>query len=141
MATSIALGSPANHILLVLHGGDALPSFRRERLLPRLQELAPGLEQLDADYWYLAEIDGTLEEAELTVLERLVCESRPTAHRSSPPGLLVVPRIGTISPWSTKATDIARHCGLTKIRRLERGTAWFFTGTADPKILAPLLHD
>src|SRR3970282_1438891 len=59
---------------------------------------------------------------------------------------LVVPRLGTISPWSSKATDIARNCGLTGIRRIERGIAYHVSSgasnSADGRArIAPLLHD
>jgi phosphoribosylformylglycinamidine synthase len=60
--------------------------------------------------------------------------------------LLVTPRVGTVSPWSSKATDIAHVCGLRGVRRLERGTLYFIDaaaplGGAELKALGALLHD
>jgi len=62
--------------------------------------------------------------------------------------LLVVPRPGTISPWSSKATDIAHNCGLSEIHRIERGTAYYFSeaggatlGEHQLSLLKPLIHD
>jgi phosphoribosylformylglycinamidine synthase len=52
----------------------------------------------------------------------------------------VVPRLGTVSPWSSKATDIARSCGLARVRRIERGVAWWLPGTT-AEAAADLLHD
>ena len=55
--------------------------------------------------------------------------------------MLVTPRLGTISPWSSKATDIATHCGLGAVRRIERGTAYHLDAAGDIGAILPLLHD
>ena len=62
--------------------------------------------------------------------------------------VLVVPRLGTISPWSTKATDIAQHCGLSGVLRIERGVVYYLkTGSGktlsknEEAMILPLLHD
>src|SRR5690606_27745851 len=57
--------------------------------------------------------------------------------------LLVLPRTGTISPWSSKATDIARNCGLAKLRRVERGIRYRISGVPPAQVptLAAMLHD
>ncbi len=74
----------------------------------------------------------------------------PSASAATPPGqlLLVVPRPGTISPWSTKATDIARNCGLSAVHRIERGIAYYIQKTdgaaltdTETQQLSALIHD
>jgi phosphoribosylformylglycinamidine synthase len=79
------------------------------------------------------------------VLARLL-KYGPSVPVQEPTGrlFLVLPRFGTISPWSSKASDIARNCGLTKIQRLERGIAFYVAGQfsdADAQLIADVLHD
>jgi phosphoribosylformylglycinamidine synthase len=94
---------------------------------------------LSAEHRYFVETAGELSADERRVLERLLDDGSPQAPSASGTLYLVVPRLGTISPWSSKASDIARNCGLSRIRRIERGTAFYVDGAgADP---APLLHD
>ena len=117
--------------------------------MARLRGALPGIASVYAEYRHFAALDADLDGAELATLERLLTYG-PQREAQAPQGelLLVVPRLGTISPWATKATDIARHCGLKKIRRLERGIAWFVrledggVLTADARRqVAALLHD
>ncbi|OGI47411.1 MAG: phosphoribosylformylglycinamidine synthase [Candidatus Muproteobacteria bacterium RBG_16_65_34] len=134
-----------------LAGAPALSAFRRERLLAAMRERVPTLIETHARYWHFAALSGPLAPGERTVLERLLaCGPRADADAPVAEGepLLVIPRFGTISPWSTKATDIARHCGLDKVKRLERGVAWNFVkrdagalAAAEREALAPLIHD
>lgn len=72
-----------------------------------------------------------LAEAERVILEKLLTYG-PTIAEHTPTGLLVLvtPRPGTISPWSSKATNIAHNCGLKQINRLERGIAYYVTADA-----------
>src|SRR5574342_573989 len=127
-------------VVLKLRGARALSDFRLARLLTRIQRIAPGTRRLAAEYWHFADADAEPGAAERALLERLLRYGEP-AERTPPPGerFLVVPRLGTISPWSSKATDIARNCGLSSIRRIERGSA-FFVESAHPAIPG-LLHD
>ncbi|GEN24886.1 phosphoribosylformylglycinamidine synthase [Halomonas cupida] len=111
--------------MLELRGAPALSAFRHARLLATLRESVPEIDTLHAEYVHFADVDGDLDDAELSLLEQLL-DYGPAREASSSEGLLllVVPRIGTQSPWSSKATDIAHNCGLTRIKRLERGIAW-----------------
>lgn len=116
--------------MLELRGAPALSAFRHARLLATLRESVPEIDTLYAEYVHFADVDGDLDETELSLLERLLDYSATgaggageTAPQESL-GMLVVPRIGTQSPWSSKATDIAHNCGLVRVRRLERGIAW-----------------
>ena len=140
--------SPA---LLSLPGAPALSPFRRDRLLKEMQARVPGLTGVTALYWHFAALDGELDARGRALLERLLTygPAADAAHANpSTALLLVIPRLGTISSWSTKATDIAHCCGLKQIRRIERGVAWHFTksdgsalGAAEREALMPLIHD
>ena len=85
-----------------------------------------------------------LDAADREILDRLLRYGpRETVRDADGWLLLVVPRLGTISPWSSKATEIARICGLERIRRLERGIAYRVSGAEEGAFaeIAPLLHD
>ena len=127
----------------VFHGAAARSEFRLERLLDQLRTVVPGVTSLSARYVYLAWFNAEPSGEELERVRDLVGGDYNTENRDSVVSLLVTPRLGTISPWCSKATDIGRNCGLDKLQRLERSTQWEFSGiSADdlPK-LAPLIHD
>ena len=133
--------------LLELAGAPALTPARLARKLEQLRADNPGVTALAAEFVHLVEVEKDLEEADLRTLERLL-RYGPRDQRTAPPGgatrLLVVPRIGTISPWSTKATDIARICGLAArgLRRIERGVVYTVSGAVqDEAALRTALHD
>ena len=135
--------------IISLSGAYALAPFRRERLLQKLRNIVPGINSIDAQYWHFAEVMGELTVQEDMVLQRLTLYGpRQTGDTSKGVTIVVVPRLGTISPWSTKATDIAHQCGLAKIKRLERGIVWYIRCNDDVGLipaqraqLLPLLHD
>jgi phosphoribosylformylglycinamidine synthase len=121
--------------MLELRGAPALSAFRHAKLLAALRARVPEVESLHADYVHFVDHDGELSDDERGVLTRLldygikgegIGEEPARNERVRPEGqlFLVVPRIGTQSPWSSKATDIAHNCGLTRVRRLERGIAY-----------------
>jgi phosphoribosylformylglycinamidine synthase len=130
-------------------GPAALSDFRREKYLQALRVQVPRLRQVYAEYRHFIASTRPLDDAESSVLDRLLRYGPRTAPQG-PQGepLLVVPRLGTISPWASKATDIAHSCGLTSVSRLERGTVWYFKGedaspltTQERTRLLPLLYD
>ncbi|HEX5611173.1 MAG TPA: phosphoribosylformylglycinamidine synthase [Burkholderiales bacterium] len=130
--------------VLKLRGARALSEFRIRKLLPALRAIDSGIGALSAEFWHFVELEGALERADHERLERLLRyghrpdEPQPGAH------FLVVPRIGTISPWSSKATDIVRICGLERVKRIERGTLYAIDrtlGAQDRARVAALLHD
>jgi phosphoribosylformylglycinamidine synthase len=110
--------------LLVLPGAPALSGFRIEKLLARISALEPAVTGLAAHFMHFASLVRPLSEGESRILQQLLTYG-PRAAAS--PGstdaerLLVVPREGTISPWSSKASDIAHVCGLAAVERIERG--------------------
>src|SRR5579859_2985720 len=130
-----------------LLGAPALSQFRLDQLLQTLQARDARVSGLSSRFIHFADVSQELDESELEVLAKLLTYgSRAHQHIDRGRQLLVAPRVGTVSPWSSKATDIARVCGLGHIRRLERGTLYFIEATAllsaaDLRRLSPLLHD
>ena len=148
-----------------LRGRNALSDFRLRRLLSSLQSVVPAITGLCAEYRHFVELERSLTSEQQRVLDRVLtygpsvdsvdaslvvagskhAESKKNANRQM---LLVVPRLGTISPWSSKATDIARSCGLENVQRIERGIAWYVRSRDDRALdpvdrdaLLPLIHD
>ncbi|HEX7416698.1 MAG TPA: hypothetical protein VF315_01480, partial [Steroidobacteraceae bacterium] len=133
----------------LLPGGAALSPFRIAKLLERLRALEPAITQLSAGFVHLVDAARALSVAEQAVLRELL-QYGPQAALPAPAArgelLLVTPRPGTISPWSSKASDIARVCGLAAVQRIERGIAYRIEagaplGSQRLTALAPLLHD
>ncbi|HEY6457793.1 MAG TPA: phosphoribosylformylglycinamidine synthase [Steroidobacteraceae bacterium] len=112
--------------MLELQGRAALSDFRIAKLLSQLQALESGVESLRSRFVHFAEVSAPLTVADQQLLTQLLTygprgEPQAPAAGAATQVLLVVPRAGTISPWSSKATDIAQVCGLTAVRRIERG--------------------
>ncbi len=133
--------------MLELAGGPALSGFRIEKLLAELRRFEPSVRRANVRYHHFVELRRGLTAPERTVLERLL-DYQPEAEAPPPVGglLLIVPRPGTISPWSSKASDIAHVCGLDAVRRIERGRIWRVDAERPlhPErlaALAALLHD
>ncbi len=108
--------------ILALPGAPALSGFRIDKLLERLRRLEPAVRAVSAQFVHFAALARALTAQERERLERLLSYG-PRAggvHDGGQP-LWVVPREGTISPWSSKATDIAHVCGLEAVHRIERG--------------------
>jgi phosphoribosylformylglycinamidine synthase len=134
--------------MLILRGAPALSSFRCQKLLANIQQIAPKVTWVSSEFVHFANLEAPLTDAQMQVLEALLTygpKSESGSKANSESGLfLVVPRLGTISPWASKATDIAKNTGLSMIKRLERGVAYFVKGdvsAADRKSIASLLHD
>jgi phosphoribosylformylglycinamidine synthase len=112
--------------MLQIPGAGALSAFRITKLLSRLQALDPRVTALESRFEHFVALDRALTPAEHTVLEGLLTYG-PRIESAAEQGgetLLVVPRQGTISSWSSKATDIARVCGLDAVQRIERGISY-----------------
>jgi phosphoribosylformylglycinamidine synthase len=131
-----------------LFGSAALSPFRRQKLLADMQAVVPSITEVHAQFIHIAATREELSAREEEVLKRLLTYGpKLEADALVEIDALVVPRIGTISPWATKATDIAHHCGLTKLIRIERGIGWHFVsdggaiGEAQQQALLPLIHD
>jgi phosphoribosylformylglycinamidine synthase len=157
--------------LLKLRGRHALSPFRVAKLHAALAAARSGsrISVVHAEYWHFVEIDRELDASERETLD---CLLRYGAHdpragepHDTPAGdaqdarsdnasvdrgelFVVVPRPGTVSPWSSKATDIATNCGLSAVRRIERGIAYRVETAGNEPLddtnraaLLPLLHD
>jgi phosphoribosylformylglycinamidine synthase len=132
-------------------GGKALSDFRIQQLLPRLKAVHPKIAGLAARYVHLVAGDHAPDAGERERLAALLTYGEPFDGAADGPLLVVTPRLGTVSPWASKATDIAHNCGLA-IRRIERvveyrvqmASGWLSKATLEPDQLAAiaaLLHD
>ncbi len=126
--------------------------FRVAKLLEALAHLRPehAIVGIGATFWHFVELARPLAAHEAATLARLLTYGPEPAGERTAPGqeFLVVPRPGTISPWSSKATDIARNCGLDTVLRIERGIVYRIASVGDAPLAAadraallPLLHD
>jgi phosphoribosylformylglycinamidine synthase len=112
--------------MLELRGRAALSVFRLSKLLSRLKLLEPRVLGLESSFVHLIDAATPLSEDQQRLLETLLTygpalQPQPERAGAQPQVLIVVPRAGTVSPWSSKATDIAQVCGLAAVRRIERG--------------------
>ena len=134
-------------VVSYLRGVSALSGFRVEKLLQKAAALGLPQADLKSEFWYFvhstADLDGAAVEKMQALLEAKRVENVPQVSE----GLhlfLITPRIGTISPWSSKSTDIAHNCGLDGVERIERGMAVYVSGSLHDKERAQwasLLHD
>jgi len=135
--------------MIEIGGGSALTPARQQKKLTLVRRANPGIRALSASYDHFVDIDGKPTAGELTVLERLLKYGpRPTSDSAGRATvafgrrLLVVPRLGTVSPWSSKATDIAHSCGLARVKRIERGILYVLVGeVTDEAGLRRVIHD
>ena len=126
-------------------GARALSEFRLAKLLSRIKAAQPGVRSVAAEFWHFVESASAPSPSEHGLLERLLRYGEP-APDAAGELFLVAPRLGTISPWSSKATDIARNCGLAGVLRIERGIAYRVECAAmqsgsQRSAIAALLHD
>ena len=130
----------------IIRGAPALSAFRVQKLMEACENAALPVSQIYAEYVHLANLSEPLDDNERLQLETILTYG-PAIESHAPQGtlLFVTPRPGTISPWSSKATDIAHNCGLGKVNRLERGIAYYVEASVltaeQQKLLQGLLHD
>jgi phosphoribosylformylglycinamidine synthase len=138
--TGVKASAPSFARVLFLAGEPALSEFRIAKLLAALKP--QGVKALEARFRYFVEVSAELAEADLAFLGELL---HATPHVPVTPAVLVTPRLGTVSPWSSKATDIAVNCGLAGVVRIERGVSWQITlkkgRSLDLTAVLPFLHD
>ena len=137
----------------ILEGGNALSAFRIQQLLPQLQALCPDITGLQGQFLHLVTSEQSLSAQQVGVLLQLLTYGDPASSDQRATyalQMIVSPRLGTVSPWASKATDIAHNCGLSvrRIERLVEYTLHFKSAsglnalTAEGKLqLADLLHD
>lgn len=130
----------------ILRGSPALSAFRINKLLTQCQENDLPVQGIYAEFVHFAKVEGQLSEDDHIKLSQLL-HYGPSLTEHEPIGEMrvVTPRPGTISPWSSKATDIAHNCGLSKVVRIERGIAYFIEGDTMTETqwqqLYGLIHD
>jgi phosphoribosylformylglycinamidine synthase len=134
--------------MLVLPGSQALSQFRLDKLLESLREEAPGACELGAQFVHLVDVAAPLDGAESSRLAELLEYGAPVSAGAGPGSsralFFVTPRAGTVSPWSSKATDLAHVAGLGKVRRIERGIKYLLDPGDAPAAadrLSAHLHD
>ena len=117
-----------------LDGPAALTNSRSTRLAARLRSVDPSLTAVAARYRHFIQCDRPPGASEVARLSRLLEYGEPFVAPAWPAAVeaLVVPRPGTVSPWSSKATDIARNCGFESVARIERGVLYVLHCGAGP---------
>lgn len=134
-------------VVLPLRGVTALSDFRVEKLLQKAAALGLPEVKLKSEFWYFVGSEKALDAATVEKLQALLAAQSVKETPEAREGLhlfLVTPRLGTISPWASKATNIAENCGLAGIERIERGMAVWLEGTLtdeQQQQWAALLHD
>ncbi|MBQ5945894.1 phosphoribosylformylglycinamidine synthase [Massilia sp. ST3] len=146
--------------MLILPGSNALSAFRSQRLLSQLQAVAPSIAAVQARFYHFIDASAPLTTDDTNRLTAMLTYGEPAPealYEGVTEEFFVIPRLGTISPWASKATDIAHNCGMAHVHRIERGVAYTVvlkggilgTGIGAPKKLAgqeidgviALLHD
>ncbi|MFM8585194.1 MAG: hypothetical protein ACKOBU_01970, partial [Gammaproteobacteria bacterium] len=127
---------------MLVRGAPALSGFRLRKLLPRLRAVVETIEAVDTRFVHFVDLSRDLSDEETRTLESLLhfgslskapSNEVPLNEASRGAGaqtIWVIPRPGTISPWASKATDIAKVCGLEAVRRIERGIEYRLTCTS-----------
>ena len=134
-------------VVLPLRGVTALSDFRVEKLLQKAAALGLPEVKLSSEFWYFVGSEKALDAATVEKLQALLAAQSVEQTPEAREGLhlfLVTPRLGTISPWASKATNIAENCGLAGIERIERGMAVWLEGRLnddEKQQWAALLHD
>ena len=134
-------------VVLPLRGVTALSDFRVEKLLQKAAALGLPEVKLKSEFWYFVGSEKALDAATVEKLQALLAAQSVEETPKAREGLhlfLVTPRLGTISPWASKATNIAENCGLEGIERIERGMAVWLEGVltdGQKQQWAALLHD
>ncbi|MDB5793071.1 MAG: phosphoribosylformylglycinamidine synthase [Massilia sp.] len=113
--------------MLILPGSNALSVFRSQRLLSQLQAAAPAIAQVQARFYHFIDAGAPLSTDDTERLTAMLTYGEPVPevlYEGVTEEFFVIPRLGTISPWASKATDIAHNCGMTHVHRIERGMAY-----------------
>ncbi len=126
------MASSHDLVLTIVPGGNALSDFRAAGLLVRLQHAAPAITAVSARHVHQVSSHGPLDEATQATVARLLTygpPAGPDAEGAHATTVVVSPRLGTLSPWSSKATDIAHNCGVA-VHRVERVTEYHLASSA-----------
>lgn len=114
--------------MLSLRGSVAVSPFRLEKILNTLKKSVPEVAHISTEFWHFVWSHEALSDLQKNTLAQILTYGPASQVEAATGALfLVIPRIGTISPWASRATDIAKHCGLENIERIERGIAYHVT--------------
>ena len=135
--------------IIHIAGGPAYSKFRKEKLLEKLQTVNPQIKDIHSEYLHIVWCEKKIAASEKDTLEKIL-HYGPKAQvlDFKDNSIITIPRPGTISPWASRATDIANHCGLYDIKRIERAVAVYIElkngallSEDQKKVLALYLHD
>jgi phosphoribosylformylglycinamidine synthase len=129
--------------MLVIQGSSALSSFRKQKLIESFKAQGLVVQDIEARYLHFVDSSSELTVEQVAIVEKLLTYG-PKDENKAVDGdtIIVTPRLGTISPWASKATDIAHICGLDNVNRLERGIEYtYILKSGDSKELITSLHD
>lgn len=113
--------------MLILPGSNALSAFRSQRLLSQLQAVAPSIAAVQGRFYHFIDTSAPLSTEDTQRLSAMLTYGEPaleTLYEGVTEEFFVIPRLGTISPWASKATDIAHNCGMAHVHRIERGVGY-----------------
>lgn len=129
--------------MIHIHQGiSALGAFKTKALQAKILQIQPNLALISAEFIHFYNLEKTLDGEQQNHLNQLLSYARKLLVTRAKSTLIIVPRLGTISPWSSKATDIVHLCGLEKIRRIERGIIYHFDRKiTDKKEILPIIMD
>ena len=133
--------------ILELPGQSALSKFRLQKLLCDLQEVNALVENVDARFTYFVSLSNSSNSDDRVRLDALLLSGRASLSFEPDATLIqIAPRPGTISPWSSKATDIVHACNLRSVERVERGVCYALTisgalSAAESSLLGDVLFD
>lgn len=138
----------ASEQITVLKGEPIARTFAIQRLENAVKTASKTVKHIDGQYVYYVESNSPLTAQQLAQLKQILQLPDSNVENAKAVQLVVTPRPGTISPWSSKATDIMHNCGLTNIVRIERGKLYYITPSKtqaalqqDINKISPLLHD
>ena len=135
--------------IIHIAGGPAYSKFRKEKLLEKLQTVNPQIKDIHSEYLHIVWCEKKIAASEKDTLEKILHYGpKAQALDFKDNAIITTPRPGTISPWASRATDIANHCGLYDIKRIERAVAVYIElkngallSEDQKKVLAVYLHD
>lgn len=129
--------------MLTYKGVSALPLFRKQQLLKQLKIIQPSIKNISAEYMHFVDSTENLNPKDNKRLKQLLDYGEKFKDPRTKHSIIIIPKIGTISPWSSKATDIARNSELNSVMRIERGTIYYLETDQPPQMhsIANLLYD
>ena len=127
--------------MISFHSGiQALRNFKVRNLNEKINTVFPNIKLLSSEYIHFVETDNKLSNKNQLILDKLLNYSPPLDTSNSHQKIIITPRIGTISPWSSKATDICQLCSLDEIKRIERGIIYHFSQEIKSEELEAILN-